>query len=396
MQRTVVLTLRLAPEDAEKLVRTRSAFAAACNWISGVAYREGVRNRVRLHHRVYYEARGRFGLQSQFVVRAIGVVADAYRREPARWHRFRPEGAVVYDERLLRFEPKGGYQRASLTTVDGRITCGLAIGGYQRQQLARAEKVGECDLLRDRKGRWRLHLSVALPVPSPADQSGGVLGVDLGITHLAYDSDGTAYSGTHVNGLRRRYHRRRRTLQPKKTRSARKRLASWKGKQARFQRDVNHTVAKRLVATALSTRRALAVENLNGARHRLMGKATRDQRRLLGDWGFSQLRSFLEHKAEAAGVTVYAVDPRHTSQACPSCGLVDRRNRPDQATFECVGCGFAGLHADHVAAINIARKGLVVAGLNVTQPDVPQRCVDPHGSPSPVVSHRRAGTSRLL
>jgi IS605 OrfB family transposase len=237
-----------------------------------------------------------------------------------------------------------------------------------------------------------LHLAVTLPDPPPADQSGGVLGVDLGVVNLAVDSDGTGYSGAHVNGLRRRRHRLRRKLQPKPTRSARKRLRSWRGKQARFQRDVNHTVAKALVATALITHRALAVEALNGATHRLMGKSSRDQRRLLGGWGFSQLRSFVQHKAEAAGVTVYAVDPRNTSRTCPSCGLIDRANRKMQAAFCCVSCGFAG-HADHLAAVNIARRGVVAAGLSVNQPHVPARCVNPRGSPSLVVSHRGTGTS---
>jgi IS605 OrfB family transposase len=361
-----------------------------------VAHREGVFNRVRLHHRVYYEARGHFRLQAQFVVRAIGVVADAYRRDRARWHRFREDGAVVYDERLLRFDPKGGYQRASLTTVDGRIVCPLAIGGHQRAVLARATKATQADLLQDRKGRWCLHLAVVLPDPPAADQSGGVLGVDLGITNLAYDSDGTGYSGTHVNGPRRRYHRLRKRLQPKKTRSARKRLASWKGKQRRFQRDVNHQVARRLVATALGSHRALAVEDLNGARSRLERKSSRDQRRLLGGWGFSQLRAFVQHQAEAAGVTVYAVDPRNTSRTCPACGLIDRANRKTQAAFCCVSCGFAG-HADHVAAQNIARRGLVCAGLPVNQPHVPARCVTPHTvAPDGMASHRGTGTSCSL
>ena len=141
-------------------------------------------------------------------------------------------------------------------------------------------------------------------------------------------------------------------------------------------------VARRLVATALSTHRSLAVEDLNGIRDRTRRKASRDQRRLLGNWGFFQLRTFLTDKAQGAGITVYAVDPRHTSQACPSCGLVDRQNRKTQADFSCIACGFAG-HADHVAATNIARRGLVVAGLAVTQPDVPPPCVNPHGSPSP-------------
>jgi putative transposase len=157
-----------------------------CDWVSGVAFAEGVHRAVPLHHRTYYEARGRFApIQAQFVVRALGVVAAAYRRDRTRRHHFRPDGAVVYDARLLRYEPRGGYQRVSLATVDGRVRGALAIGGYQRALLARAERSGQGGLLRDREGRWRLHLSASLPDPPPADQAGGVLGVDLGIVNLA-------------------------------------------------------------------------------------------------------------------------------------------------------------------------------------------------------------------
>jgi hypothetical protein len=53
-------------------------------------------------------------------------------------------------------------------------------------------------------------------------------------------------------------------------------------------------------------------------------------------------------------------------------------------------------HADHIAAINIARRGASVAGLAVTQPHVPERVVNPHGSPPLVVSPRPPGTSCLL
>lgn len=361
------MTIRLTPEDAPKLERTAAAFNAACDWISGVAYAERVFNTVKVHHRTYYDVRARFALPAQFAVRAIGVVADGYRRDKTRRHAFRADAAVVYDERLLRFAPTDGYQRVWLTTLEGRVVCDLAIGGYQRAILARATKVGQADLLRDGKGRWRLHVSLTLPDPPPASQQGGVLGVDLGIKNLAADSDGIRYRGAHVNGLRHRYHRLRAKLQAKGTRAACRRLASWKGKQQRFQRQTNHVISKQLVATARTTQRALAVEDLNGIRSRLEGKVSRDQQRRLGGWGFAQLRTFLAYKAEAAGVAVYAVDPRHTSQTCPACGLIDRKNRKTQAVFVCVGCGFAG-HADHVAAVNVARRGALAAGVPVNHP----------------------------
>jgi transposase len=88
----------------------------------------------------------------------------------------------------------------------------------------------------------------------------------------------------------------------------------------------------------------------------LLGEVSRDQRQRLGGWAFHQLGTFLAYKASAAGVQLVLVDPAHTSQTCPVCGCLDRRNRPTQARFACVACGFAG-HADHVAAVNVAVRG---------------------------------------
>ncbi|MER3402668.1 MAG: transposase, partial [Armatimonadota bacterium] len=67
-----------------------------------------------------------------------------------------------------------------------------------------------------------------------------------------------------------------------------------------------------------------------------------------------QLRSFIEYKARLAGVPVVIVDPRNTSRTCPACGHVAKANRPTQAEFRCVECGFAG-PADAIAAENIRR-----------------------------------------
>ncbi len=59
--------------------------------------------------------------------------------------------------------------------------------------------------------------------------------------------------------------------------------------------------------------------------------------------------------AALRGIPVVLVDPRNTSRSCPECGMIDKRNRPNQASFRCIGCGFAS-PADTIAAGNIARR----------------------------------------
>jgi putative transposase len=72
--------------------------------------------------------------------------------------------------------------------------------------------------------------------------------------------------------------------------------------------------------------------------------------------GWGQLLRLIAYKAEEAGRTVIAVDPKHTSQTCHACGFVAAANRTD-TVFRCRRCGHTD-HADINAAKNILRAGL--------------------------------------
>ena len=189
--------------------------------------------------------------------------------------------------------------------------------------------------------------------PEPLDVD-GVLGIDLGVTNIASDSDGTHHSSRTLNHVRYRHRRLRTKLQKLGTKAARRRLQQLAGQERRFARDVNHTISKRIVATAKRTKRANALEDLKGIRTRV--RARRPQRAQLHRWSFFQLRAFLAYKAQRDGIPVVLVHPRNTSRRCPACGHTATANRPNQATFRCVSCGGAG-HADTIAAENIRVLG---------------------------------------
>ena len=72
--------------------------------------------------------------------------------------------------------------------------------------------------------------------------------------------------------------------------------------------------------------------------------------------GWGTFLSLLEYKLVRRGGRLVRVDPRNTSRACFVCGHVSKENRPDQATFQCVSCGYKD-HADVNAAWNILRAG---------------------------------------
>jgi predicted transposase len=80
------------------------AFNDACNWMAEVAFKEQCANKIELQKLVYFEARDRFGLASQLVIRAISKVVEAYKRDRSIQPSFRRHGAMIYDPRVLSFK----------------------------------------------------------------------------------------------------------------------------------------------------------------------------------------------------------------------------------------------------------------------------------------------------
>ena len=241
--------------------------------------------------------------------------------------------------------------RVSIWTTSGRQF--VPFVADERNRTLLCSRLGETDLLY-RDGEWYLYATcnVAEPAPSvPTDY----LGVDLGVVNIAVDSSGTIYSGAQLRGLRHRQRRLRAKLQSKGTRAAKRLLQKRRRKEARFAAWVNHTISKRIVATAKAHGLGIALEDLKGIRERITVRSGQHgQRATLHSWSFHQLRQFLTYKARLGGVQLVLVDPRNTSRTCPGCGCIDKKNRPSQSEFKCVSCGLAGL-ADQIAAENIRR-----------------------------------------
>jgi IS605 OrfB family transposase len=342
------LKLLPSPEQAHALKHTLAAANAACNFISDVAWNTRTFGKFALQKLCYQRVREQFGLSAQMVVRALAKVGDAYKLDKRTKRTFRPAASSAYDDRILSFALPAS--SVSIWTLDGRQAIPFVCG--ERQQRMLATRRGESDLVFDR-GHWFLLVTCEVEEGDTQDVD-DVLGVDLGVTNIATDSDGTIHSSRHLNHVRYRHRRLRMKLQRLGTKAARRRLKQLAGQERRFAKDVNHTISKRMVETAERTKRAMSFEDLKGIRTRV--RARRQQRTQLHSWSFGQLRSFVSYKARRAGVVVVFVDPRNTSRRCPGCGHTDAANRPSQSRFCCVLCGCAG-HADTIAAENIRVLG---------------------------------------
>lgn len=344
--------VKLQPTDAQadSLKHTLGKANAACDYISQVAWDTKTFGKFQIQKLVYQDVKTQFDLTAQLVIRCIAKASDAYKIDKKVKREFKPLGSIAFDSRILSW--KLDKNEVSIWTVDGREKINFVCHDRAKELLSGSR--GESDLCLI-NGEFYLFTSCEVNEPDPKDVD-GFLGVDLGVANIAVDSDGEIHQGKTVKNVRFRQRRLRQKLQKKGTHSSRRRLKKLSGKERRFATWTNHNISKRIVAKAKDTDRGIAIEELGGIRDRVTVK--RSQRATLHSWSFSQLRIFIEYKAQLMGVKVQAVDPRNTSRTCPCCGHVDKANRRTQSKFLCVDCGFSGL-ADHIAATNIRSRATV-------------------------------------
>ncbi|MCC7017957.1 MAG: transposase [Rhodospirillales bacterium] len=352
----IVAQIKLLPtsDQVVALQHTIETANAACNTISRVAWEQGVFGKYDLQQRVYHHIKIEYGLSAQMVIRCLAKVGDSYKLDRQTQRTYRPHGSIAYDDRILSFNLD--QQTVSIWAMHDKHRQTIPFMCGKRQRCLLQSRQGESDLVL-RKGQFYLLVTCNVDEPT-TDEVDAALGVDLGIVNLATNSDGDQFSGAAVERTRQRYQRRRDRLQAVGTKSAKRRLKKLSGKQRRFQSNTNHTIAKQLVAKAKDTQRALALEDLTHIRERTERTVRKSQRAKHSNWSFFQLRAYISYKARMCGVSVMLVDPRHTSQMCNRCGTVDKRNRPDQATFRCINCGHT-TNADVNAACNIRDRASV-------------------------------------
>jgi IS605 OrfB family transposase len=370
----LVVQVRLlpTPEQASALGATLRACNTAASGVAELAREVRCYRNYDLRRHTYQDIKASYGLGAQAAQHVIKKVADAYatlkanltagrygrpgskrrRRVETSPIRFRWDAAQPYDARMLSWRHDAS--TVSVWTTAGRLKSVAFTGSADQLKTVATRPVGESDLVH-RDGMWFLYATVEVDEPD-VYQPTGFLGVDLGIANIAYDSDGTRYSGGQLNRYRRRQRRLRQRLQAKSTQSARRLLARRRKREARHAANINHVIAKTIVTEAARTGRGIAVEELTGIRERV--RLRKPQRVTLSSWSFQQLGAFLAYKARRAGVPLIEVDPRYTSQTCAECGYRDKRNRSSQGTFHCGSCGVVA-HADHNAARNIAQRGVM-------------------------------------
>lgn len=344
MKLTVKVKLLPTTEQKTSLVKTIEVFNEACNYVSQIAFENKKFGHVGLHKLVYYAVREKFKLSAQMTVRAIGKVSESYRSEKKTLHTFKRYSALVYDQRILSFK---GLDTVSILSLDGRYKIPIVFGAYAKLEQRKVR--GQANLIYH-KGNLFLCLVVEIPDGTPINPD-GTLGVDMGIVNIATTSDGDVFSGKQVDIVREKTTIVKAKLQSCGSKSAKRHLKRISGKEARFKRNANHVISKKIVQLAKDTCRSIALEDLKGFNGRQTVRKA--QRERFGKWAFAQLGQFIRYKAQIVGVPVILIIPKNTSRRCSRCGHIDKANRKSQSEFVCIHCGFS-LNADYNAAKNIS------------------------------------------
>ena len=210
----------------------------------------------------------------------------------------------------------------------------------------------------EKAGRWFVSVLDASDVSEAAPNGGPSVGVDLGVVNLATLSDGTIIKNPRAFSMKaKRLRKALQSLSRKKPGSSNRRkarviAAKIHAKIGNLRSDALHKATTFLA----KNHGKIVIEDLQVKSMVRKGKRKRGLNRVLHDASFGEFRRQLEYKAKLYGSEVVAVPAAFTSQKCSACGSTASGNRPSQANFCCLSCGFAA-NADHNASINILVAG---------------------------------------
>src|SRR5215469_7147335 len=204
----------------------------------------------------------------------------------------------------------------------------------------------------EQAGHWYVSIQVEEEQSIP-ENTGPVVGIDLGIKNLATLSDGTVIPNPrHLNRRLKKLKRLQRMVSRrqkggKNRKKAVRKLAQLHRQIKQQRRNTLHQVTTRLA----KTKSVLVIEDLNVSgmlkNHHLA--------QAIGDVGFSEFKRQLLYKASWYGSRVILADRwEPSSKRCSACGWLDADLTLSDRIFHCEQCGLV-LDRDLNAAMNLEK-----------------------------------------
>jgi IS605 OrfB family transposase len=189
-----------------------------------------------------------------------------------------------------------------------------------------------------------------------------IVGVDIGSVNLAtitvYDSVEKnilkqLYLGRDLAVRQRKFIKRRAKLQ---SGNNRKYLQRFRRKQRNFVKTRSEQVAWEVVKIAKQFNGMIAIENIRNLRSRNKGRKVNGIiNRIPYGYFFKSLGNICIREL----IKIIRVEAKHTSQGCPICNTIDRRNLKGRI-FKCIKCGRI-VNRDRNASLNISLSAIQIA-----------------------------------
>ena len=229
--------------------------------------------------------------------------------------------------------------------------------------LSGTYKIGESQPVYDKK-KWFLLLTYSFEAKKQELDPNKILGVDIGEAIAIYASSighfgSLRIEGGEVTAFAQALERRKYALQKQARYCGEGRIGHGthtrvqdvykaEDKLANFRKTINHRYSKQLIDYAVKNGfGVIQMEDLTNI------KEDTGHPKFLRHWTYYDLQVKIEAKAAEQGIVVRRIDPAYTSKRCSKCGHIDDRNRPTQAKFQCVSCGFS-CNADFNASQNMS------------------------------------------
>lgn len=271
------------------------------------------------------------------------------------WCKFNNQNSIIEKEKDI--------YTISFPTLEKRIGVPLVVHDRQKvwvdKILDGSAKKGAV-MLHEKRGRWYVSITLSFKPKIKPSLKVKIMGIDVGFRYPAVASIGTKslfFDGKMAGFIRRKFNSSRKILGKMKKLNA---IKKSKDKESRWITDFNHKISRSIINEAMRNGVSLIrMEDLTGIRH--SAKSSKRADRSLHNWAHFELQSFIEYKAQMAGIEVEYVKPEFTFQTC-KCGHKEKSNRR-QDLFKCRKCGYIS-HADLNASINI---GKAISGISTTK-----------------------------
>ena len=185
-------------------------------------------------------------------------------------------------------------------------------------------------------------------IPFKKTSTTTVVGIDIGERFIitAYDGEKTIFvSGKEIVEKAKKYQQQKAELTGKNSQHAREKLKAVTQKERNWLCNVNHKIAKDLVES-YGKQTVFVFEDLPHAMFQSKSRL----------WFLERLEEYFRRKISARGAHMLKVSAQYTSQRCPYCGKISKKQRNhNKHEYRC-SCGFR-TNDDRVSAINLHELG---------------------------------------